>query len=258
MSTSHDLYEQLAVGHALSALEPEDEQLFLAHLPTCAACQRALVDHEDTLVHLAYAADAVEPPPALLDGIMAGVASSGRAGSFPAPVVELEQVRARRAGRTVRATTAVLGAAASFVLVAALLVLWQGERAQNSRIEQRDVALNAAVSSLVQPSSRKVDLTGSGDTRAVAVVNGSKVSLVLQGVDANDASDSVYVLWQRTALGDVAPVGTFDVGSDGVAVVNGLRLKGDSAQVTTLMVTEEKGRTAPRVAAGSVVVSGTA
>ena len=256
MSTSHDLYEQLAVGHALSALEPEDEQLFLEHLPSCAACQRALLDHEDTLSHLAYAAEALEPPAELLDGIRAGVAASGRAGSFPAPVVELEQVRSRR---MVRATTAVLGAAASFVLVAALLVLWQGERAQNDRIQVRDSALNAAVSSLVQPASRKVDLTGTGESRAVAVVNGDKVSLVLQGVDANDTSDSVYVLWQRDTTGSVLAVGSFDVADgDSVAVVNGLRLKGDSAQVTDLIVTHEHGRTAPPVAKGPPVVSGSA
>lgn len=254
MSTPHDLYEQLAVGHALSALEPEDEQQFLAHLPSCAACQRALTEHEVTLAHLAYAAESVAPPASLLEGIRAGVEASGRAGSFPTPAVELAAVRSRR---MVRATTAVLGAAASFVLVAALLVLWQGERAQNDRIQQRDVALNAAVSSLVQPASRKVDLTGNGDSRAVAVVSGANVSLVLQGVEANP-SDSVYVLWQRSAMGDVRAVGTFDVAGDDVAVVNGLRLKGDSNQVTTLMVTREAGRRAPAVAAGSVVVSGSA
>ena len=252
MSTSHDLYEQLAVGHALSALEPEDEQEFLAHLPTCAACQRALTEHEDTLAHLAYGAAPLEPPVALLEGIRAGVAASGRAGSFPAPVTDLAKVRARR---TVRATTALLGAAASLVLVAALAFLWQGERAQRSDLQARDNALNTAVSSLLQPASKKLDLTSESGARAVAVVDGSRVSLVLQGVDVNDRS-SVYVLWQRNAAGTVDAVGTFDVsGSDDVAVVNGLRLKGDAARVTTLMVTHEHGRTAPPVAQGPLVVA---
>jgi len=49
---THALYDQLAVGHALSALEPEDEQAFLAHLPGCAACERALAEHTETLAHL--------------------------------------------------------------------------------------------------------------------------------------------------------------------------------------------------------------
>ena len=60
---AHDRFDELAVGHALSALEPEDEVVFLAHLPGCASCERALADHRETLGHLAYAAADEEPPP---------------------------------------------------------------------------------------------------------------------------------------------------------------------------------------------------
>jgi len=55
----HELYAELAVGHALSSLEPADEQVFLAHLPGCARCERDLVAHRETAAHLAYAAAAV-------------------------------------------------------------------------------------------------------------------------------------------------------------------------------------------------------
>ena len=37
----HERFEELAAGHALGALEPEDEQAFLAHVPACARCERA-------------------------------------------------------------------------------------------------------------------------------------------------------------------------------------------------------------------------
>ena len=58
----HERFAELAAGYALSALEPEDEQLFLAHLPGCASCGRDLTEHRGTLAHLAYAPEVVGPP----------------------------------------------------------------------------------------------------------------------------------------------------------------------------------------------------
>ena len=46
---SHERFEELAVGHALAALEPEDEQTFLLHLRGCAACERAVAANSETL-----------------------------------------------------------------------------------------------------------------------------------------------------------------------------------------------------------------
>ena len=80
---SHTRYEELAAGMALHSLEPEDEQEFLAHLSGCELCERDLLEHEAALAHLAYAADSIEPPPSLLEGIRAGVRASGRAVSVP-------------------------------------------------------------------------------------------------------------------------------------------------------------------------------
>ncbi len=87
-------FEELAAGHALHALEPEDEQLFRTHLSGCARCERALDEHAAALAQLAYAPDAAEPPPSLLEGIRAGVLASGREASFPTP--RAEQVEASR------------------------------------------------------------------------------------------------------------------------------------------------------------------
>jgi hypothetical protein len=256
------MYEQLAVGHALNALEPEDEQEFLTHLPSCSSCLRALAEHRETLAHLAYAADPVEPPAELLTAIRAGVEASGRAGDFPAPelpaVTSLAAARERRQGRTVRVTTALLGAAASLVLVAALLFVNRGLESENHRIQAHDSALQTAVSSLVLADSHQVNLTGAGSARAVAVVNKSNVSLVVQGLPANDTAHSVYVLWQRSTFGVVRAVGTFDVSASPVSVVTGLHLTGDAKELGTLMVTQERGRVAPALAKGAPVVQGDA
>jgi hypothetical protein len=253
---SHELYDQLAAGHALSALEPEDEQAFLVHLPGCARCQRALAEHVETLGHLAHAAEAAEPPPALLEGIRAGVAASGRAGAFPQPV-SLEAARAHRQSRTVRLTTALVGVAASLVLVAALLIVNVGLQSRNDDLQAQEVAFRTAVQSLLAPGARTVDLAGADGSRAVAVVHDGTVSLVLRGVSANDRADSIYVLWAKSRFGDVRAVGAFDVRSADLTVVNGLKLAGDGA-VKTLVVTREKGRTAPPLSTQPAVVAGDA
>jgi anti-sigma factor RsiW len=257
---SHELYEQLAVGHALSALEPEDEQAFLAHLPGCAACERALAEHTETLAHLAYEVEAAEPPPGLLDGIRAGVAASGRSGDFPAPApVSLDAVREQRRHRTVRFTTALLGAAAALVMVVGLVIVNQGLQDRNKDTQAADAQLAAAVSRLLTPGAKKVDLLGSGGEHAVAVVDrNGRLSLVLDGLDPNDADRSTYVLWERSELGAVKAVGTFDVSSEDVAVVDGLHLAGDVGALDRLMVTQEQGRSAPPLAQGDLVVAGDA
>jgi hypothetical protein len=236
---SHDRYEQLAVGHALSALEPEDEQAFLAHLPSCATCQRALDEHLETLGHLAYEAEDVDLPPSLLEGIRAGIADSGRSGAFPAPA-SLEAARDRRQSRTVRMTTALIGVAASIVLVVALVLVNAGLQSRNHDLQQQDAAFKATVQSLLVEGAHPVSLTGKDGSKAVAVVHAGTVSLVLSGVAANDRSDSIYVLWEQSRFGDVRAVGAFDVRSSELAVVNDLKLS-DAAAVKTLMVTREQG-----------------
>ncbi len=255
--TSHELYEQLAVGHALSALEPEDELLFLAHLPSCAVCARALAEHSDTLAHLAYGVASEAPPLSVLEGIRAGVAQSGRSGSFPAPApVSLDEVRTRRQTRTVRWSTAAVGAAASVVMVVALVLA-----NENLKSHDRDVTNNAArlqqtVASLLLDGSRKVDLTGASGQKGVVVVNGDSVSLVTQGLPVND-KNSIYVLWEKSRYGDVRPVGSFDVRSAGLTLVNNLHVA-DKAGIKSFIVTHEVGRTAPSLTTQPAVVAGDA
>lgn len=240
---THEHYEELAVGHALNALEPEDEVTFLAHLPGCAACERAVAEHTETLGHLAYATASSEPPAAVLDGIRAGIAASGRAGEFPAPVVSLAEHRSR----TVKLTTALVGVAASVVLVAALVLSNLTLQNRNDDLEAQDVAFQGAVKGLLVEGAQRVELTGDGE--AVAVVHGNEVELVLSGVKEN-TKDDVYVLWQQTAAG-ITAAGAFHVTSDGLTVVDkGLTV---ADQVQRLMVTLEKGTKAPRTAAGPLV-----
>jgi len=228
-SDQHERYEELAAGYALGALEPEDEQTFLTHLHGCARCERDLAVHLSTLTHLAYAPDAAEPPASLLDGIRAGVLASGRGSSLSevAEVVPLGAARSRRLGvgqlHGARAMTAVAAAAALVVGLGVWNVTLQSDRSQQEQWGER---ITSAVREL-----------GGGD----------ELSLVVDGLAANDTSSTTYVLWGQSRFGDVRPVAAFDVTKEGLDVREGLHLQAGVADVTRFMVTHEQGRVAPPI-----------
>lgn len=254
----HLPFEELAVGHALSALEPEESERFAAHLRACARCERAVTEHTETLAQLAYAAPPVEPPPSLLEGIRAGVREGGRRETAPAAAAPPTDLAERRNRRSVQVPRSHLLTSAAAV-VALLLGLggWnaalhrdnaeQGERVQN---------LAATVQALEDEGTRTVRLTSpEGEVLAVAVLQGEQMSLVLDGLEPNP-EDEVYVLWGQSTYGDVRAVGTFDVRSRELDVLHGMRLEPSVGEVTTLMVTREQGRTPPAMTTEQVLVSG--
>ena len=249
-SDPHERSEELAAGYALGALEPEDEQAFLAHLHGCARCERDLAAHQATLTHLAYASDAAEPPASLLEGIRAGVLASGRGSrlSEVAEIVPLEAARARRLGagqlRRARAMTAVAAAAALVIGLGVWNVTLQSDREHQERWGER---ITSAVRELGKPGTDTVPLTVGDDVVAVALVRGEELSLVVDGLKANDTSSTTYVLWGQSRFGDVRPVAAFDVTEEGLDVREGLHLQAGVADVTRFMVTHEQGRSAPPI-----------
>ncbi len=261
----HVRFEELAVGHALSALEPEDEQVFVRHLASCTACQRDVREHQDALAVLALSADPVEPPPSVLEGIRAGMAADGRsapartpAAAPPQEVASLAAARERRAGRTARAVQWV-GAAAAAALVLSLGAWNLSLRSDRDASEQYGDRLAAAVRDLARPDSTSVPLESAADGSvvAVAVVRDSDVSLVVDGLQPNGSGTS-YVLWAQDASGGVRPVGAFDVEQAQVDVVQDLPVEGGVASVTKYLVSQEQGDEAPATPAGDVLASGEA
>ena len=254
---SHERFLELAVGHALAALEPEDEQTFLIHLRECAACERAVAGNIETLSHLAYAADPAPLPDSLLAGIRAGMQASGRPMTSPAtPVaapVNLQAERARRRGRfDVRWLTAVAAAAA----VILSLGVWNASLQHGSSVtEARSQGLASAVRLLESGATQQVPLSdGRGHSIAVAVMQANqRVSLVIDGLPRNDPSHNTYVLWQTGDSG-TKPVGTFDVTHQGVAVVRNLSLVQGLTGWNAFAITREPGRKAPQ-APGSLPVA---
>ncbi len=274
----HAHYEELVAGHALYALEPEDEQELLRHLQGCASCQRDLQAHRDTLGHLAHVGDDAEPPPGLWDAIRREVvaesgpqafasrpvptsappatssaaSSSGSAVVPPAPVADLAAARGRRPGRH-RAAAWVSVAAAALAVFAAAGVWTERDRQGELSRELQD-----QVSALQTAPARDVRLTDdTGEVQAVALVQPDRLSLVVDGLPRNDVTSTCYVLWGRTGSGPVRALAVFDVRDD-LDVVRDVPYPASDGAPDLLLVTREAGRTAPAVTAETPLVTGRA
>jgi hypothetical protein len=256
----HGSFEELAVGYALRALEPEDELRFTAHLAGCAACERAVVEHAGTAAELAWSTPA-EPPPSVLAGLRAAIADERRDldppssppvhGALP-PVADLGAARRRREVRLPR--TLLLSGAAAATAVLLGLGAWNVVL-QNDRDVNTD-RLAATVEALESREARTVQLADfDGNVKAVVIAHGQQMSLVVDGLEPN-REDTVYVLWGQSRSGEVRALSTFDVSTEGLDIVRGMPLQVPVEDLMTIMVTHEQGRTPPDETAQPVLVAG--
>ena len=263
----HGTFEELAVGYALHALEPEDDLRFTVHLGACDACQRAVVEHAETLAELARTAPAEEPPPSVLAGLRDAVRAERRDldGPItlapgveplrPSPVSDLAAARRRREVRLPR--TWLLSGAAGVTAVVLGLGAWN-IALHSERDEQlaRVDTLAATVEALERRDTRTVQLADyDGDVQAVVIAHGQQMSLVVDGLRPNP-EDTVYVLWGQSRSGEVRALSTFDVPTEGLDVLHGMPLQIPVEDLSTIMVTREQGRTPPDETAEPVLVAG--
>jgi hypothetical protein len=151
-----------------------------------------------------------------------------------------------------------VGAAAAAALVLSLGVWNLSLRSDRDASQQYGDRLAAAVRDLARPDSTSVPLASDdGDVVAVAVVQDSEVSLVVDGLAPNE-SGTTYVLWAQDASGGVRPVGAFDVERAQVDVVGDLPVEGGVESVTAYLVSNEQGDEAPPTPGGPVLASGEA
>lgn len=254
--TAHSEWEALAAGHAFNALEPEDEQAFLAHLAGCDRCMRDLASYESVGAGLAHAVEPAEPPADLGRRIL-DAAHAERPAVFPPTPERVALFRPKR-GRVWQPTfrLATLGTAAAFVLVLALsawnVVLRTESATTRAALDRRTAALRC----LTAADSARAQLASETDKRGTACVGGGKAYVFVDRLAPNDTASSVYVLWWQDGKEGLHAVAPFDVPESGTALFE-LPMSVPPSDVRGLAISLEPGRgmpTAPtqRIAYGAV------
>jgi hypothetical protein len=222
----HAALDQLAVGWALHALEPEDEALFAVHLSGCARCAATVAETTEVMGALAQDLPAADPSEGLHARLRAAVetaeqlpgpalppaqtASSGPASRRvpePAPEVTLVPDRAQLWRRAVPAS---LAAAAVVAIVG--LGLWNVFLATSKERLQETVAAQGEVMAAVLDPGEAViaPLKDDGRTVATVVARRDGFQVVTRGLSVNRPETTSYVLWGM-GQGDPVALGTFDV-----------------------------------------------
>jgi len=257
--TDHDDSDGTAVGWALHALEPAEEQAFVVHMATCERCQRLVHDSQEVLGDLAYSVLLVDPPLQLLRRIRHAIGASGASAGGP-PETEPTAARAApllRGAPARRPRWAMSAIAAALVLIALLgwNVVLQSRIGETQRIaaQRQDV-----ITELARSSTRAVLTDSSNRTVGYVVQRGADVEIVTGGLPPNDRSRSTYVLWAVQGSGEPPrAVGTFDIirATMDVRAVGGKPPAADT--FSGFAVSKEPGRTVPQrpsqvVATGAV------
>jgi hypothetical protein len=229
LDDDHATFDELAVGWALHALEPEDEAAFAVHLPGCARCAETVAETTEVMAAMAADLPAAEPSAELRDRLRSAVAGTEqvRRPAVPAPAaaatgggiaVEPSVVHPVGAPADPATWRRLLPSALVAAAFAAIVALGLWSVFLNS---ERDEAVAAAaaqaeiVDALIEPGRAAIAPVADDDGRTVATViaRENRMQVVADGLPTNDTADSVYVVWgMRDGVPD--PIGTFDVVDD--------------------------------------------
>ncbi|GAA4750530.1 hypothetical protein GCM10023328_36680 [Modestobacter marinus] len=240
----HRSWDELAVGWALHALEPEDEDLFAAHLADCDRCADTVAETAEVMAAMSRDLPPAEPSDGLRDRLRAAVeeteqlpqtppagrrreqppAAPTRPADRPGPwptgagstsARDLQLPLPTRVADPRPAWRRVLPTALVAAAVAAVLALGAWNVALTSA---RDEAVAAAaeqdrvLDALLEPGQAVIAPLAEEDGEDVATVvaRDGALQVVADGLPVNDSGDTTYVVW---GLPDGPPVaiGTFDV-----------------------------------------------
>lgn len=218
--TAEHSYDELAVGWALHALEPDEEAAFAQHLAGCQRCARTTAEAFEVMAAMAEGLPAADPSPDLGARLRAAVAETEQVRPVlpPAPA-GLSRSAAERAGpRPVPRRAGVRPGSLPRTLVAAAAAAVVGLGAwvavlDESRDDLRSTvaAQEEVVAELLRPGRATITPLTSGDRRVATVVAREEaLHVITDGLQQNDTASTTYVVW---GLGEGGPValGTFDV-----------------------------------------------
>jgi anti-sigma-K factor RskA len=247
----HTLFDELAAGYAVHALEPHDELVFLGHLRHCDRCEQALADFGEVTAAVAGATPAAEPPPELRSRILAAALSEGPrrdgetgreeaggdrggpgGGQQMPPVVPLRRHKPRR-------WLAATAAAAAAVVVAG--GVWAG-------LGRSGGGAPAPLASCVQAHQcTEVTLTAAHGHKTVGrlIIKNGTVWMLPGDMAADNVSRQIYVLWQITGSHTPLSVGSFDVRAGAHGPVRVGKLATPYGGTWAFAVSLEHGRSIP-------------
>ncbi len=238
----HVEWDELAVGLALGALEPEEEETLLEHMRGCEQCARTALDMEAAAAGLAYGVQVAEPPASLLASIMSEARSTEQTRPPVEPVTDIRQYSPppqRAARRRLEAP--------SFAVAAALIALllmggWNFKLRQEGSISSASLK---SISELVaDPQTKQVPLASSGTEQATMLVNGKKSYLVVDKFQQNKSGDSIYVLWAQQPDDTMTGVRKFKVVHDGPNLIP-VDTVDDTSAIKAYAVSKEAGPQIP-------------
>ena len=245
--SAHDEWDELAVGYALTALEPDEMERFIDHLVSfCAQCQQAVDDTAGVGAELAIALPMpIAPPSDALRGAVLSAALAARPAvpqstadldrvapvtqlpqstrpAEPAAATEAPPVRtsgahrvtdlSERRERRVSRSAGWLVAAAAAVVAVVMSVTAVMSMHSRDRTAADAAGYRSAIVQAVGSSGQVVPLRNTGGTEIASVVaHASSVSVVSLDMVPNSKSTS-YVLWgiNGKAKNPIA-LGVFDV-----------------------------------------------
>ncbi|QUQ67064.1 anti-sigma factor [Kutzneria sp. CA-103260] len=239
--------EELAVGWALRALEPDDEQALRAHLPGCPVCQEIVRSTEQVTALLGGSLPQEDPPTRLRQKVLGSVAHTPqeayeplpfRIGSSlstpsdgrPAEIVALPRPRSRVPRL----------AAAAVVLVLAVAVGALGWQVSNLTGQQQTQSQLLAV--LGDPAMHRTVLrAGDGQEAAVLLSSPTSAAVLPTGLRPNNAADQTYVVW-GLSTGTPIALSSFDVASSAAELI---KWDNAAAQHQKFAISLEPGRGLP-------------
>jgi anti-sigma-K factor RskA len=220
MTAKHE-YDELAVGWALHALEPDDEAAFARHLSSCSRCARTVAETSEVMAAMARDLPPAEPSPELRTRLRAAVEETEQVparNERPAPT-RLPRSAAEEAGprpvpRRAPAGGRVLPRALVAAATAAVVGLGVWVAVLNeSRDDLRSTlaAQDAVMAEVLRPGQVTIAPLTNGDQQLATVVAREDVlHVVTEGLETNDRSSSTYVVWGMGGEDPVA-LGSFDV-----------------------------------------------
>jgi Anti-sigma-K factor rskA len=213
LDRGHGEWDALAVGWAMTALDPDDELRFAEHLQTCGRCTATVGDALDTVADLAYTFPPESPPERLRRRILAVAEAEPRA--EPSALRSAEPRSPRPTASAVvplasRRRWARRSAVAATVALLAALGAWNVQlRSDQDRLRDVVAQRDALVARLTDAGPARVAIirgpAGSGDRRATVVVKDGRVGLITETLPP-ESGGRTYWLWSLRGPDDAAPV----------------------------------------------------